>query len=305
MSIKKTMQPTDVDLTKLRYPCLVSPKIDGVKLVRFDGQLKGRSFKQYRNKHLNTMFDKPEYEGFEGEVIIGNNAHSQDLCRTTTSAVNSFEGEPTYTWCLFDYVTEQLVDLSYSVRIEMLLAHINSLDFDTSNLRLVNSEVCHNEAELLASEAMWLEQGYEGIIIRDGDSKYKQGRATTNSQEVLRLKRFTDSEAVIIGFTEEMYNGNEATIDELGRTSRSSHQNNMIGKNTLGSLLVRDCTTGVEFGIGSGFDDAMRLTVWENREVYLSMIVKYKFFDKGTKDGVPRFPTFLSFRSENDMEDVK
>jgi DNA ligase-1 len=299
MTIKKTMQPTDVNLSKLRYPCLLSPKIDGVKLVRFDGQLKGRSFKQYRNKHLNSMFDKPEYEGFEGEVIVGTNPYAQDLCRMTTSCVNSFEGEPDYTWYVFDYVTDKTLDLTYLQRMDILLylIRVNELE----NVIPVSIKPIQNEEQLLEEEQHYLSLGAEGIIIRQPYSMYKQGRTTVNSQEVLRLKRFSDGESVIIGFTEEMYNGNEATKDELGRTSRSSHQDNLIGKNTLGSLLVRDCVTGVEFSIGSGFDDATRLTVWGNREDYLGMIVKYKFFDKGIKD-LPRFPTFLSFRSPVDME---
>lgn len=300
MAIKKTMQPTDVDLTKLRYPCLISPKIDGAKLVRFDGQLKGRSFKHYRNKHLNAMFDKPEYEGFEGEVIVGKNPYAHDLCRMTTSCVNSFEGEPAYTWYVFDYVTDKTLDLTYLQRLDVLIHLIKSKGL--KNVVAVPVIDVSNEDELVSLEQQYLDLGAEGIIIRDPYSLYKQGRTTVNSQEVLRLKRFSDSEAVIIGFTEQMYNGNEATIDELGRTSRSSHQENLIGKDTLGSLIVRDCVSGVEFSIGSGFDDTLRLTIWNNQEHYIGKIVKYKFFDKGMKDNTPRFPTFLSFRSLIDME---
>lgn len=301
MSIKKSMQPNDVNLSKLRYSCLVSPKIDGVKLVRFNSVLTGRSFKQFRNRHLNQLFDKHEYEGFEGEVIVGTNPYADDLCRNTTSAVNSFEGEPVYTWMLFDYVTDETINLTYEQRRELLISKLPMSYEGVVNFEIVECSIVYNEQELLEYEAEQLELGAEGIIIRDTNSKYKQGRSSENSQECLRLKRFSDSEAIIIGFAEEMYNGNEATIDELGRTSRSSHQDNLVGKNTLGSLIVKDIRTGVEFSIGSGFDDDTRLTVWDKRDSYLGAVVKYKFFNKGIKN-LPRFPTFLSWRSQVDME---
>lgn len=304
LEIKRTMQPTDVDLSKLRYPVLVQPKIDGSKVVRFNGALRGRSFKQYRNRHLNALFDRPEFEGFEGEIIIGTNPHADDLCRLTTSAVNSFEGEPTYTWVLFDYVTEETINLAYNMRLVKLNQYLKTLPEDmVSQLNIVETDKVSCEEQLLATENWYLNKGYEGIIIRDELALYKQGRTTTKSQEVLRLKRFSDSECYIVGFNEKMHNENEATINELGLTTRTSHQENLIGANTLGSINVIDCITGIEFSIGSGFDDDLRKQIWDNKEKYRGAIVKYKFFNKGVKD-LPRFPTFLSFRSEIDMVPV-
>jgi len=69
---------------------------------------------------------------------------------------------------------------------------------------------------------------------------------------------------------------------------------------TLGTLLVRDVHTGVEFGIGSGFTAEDRQRFWNNKQKVIGTIVKYKYFPTGSKDK-PRFPVFLSFRSKDDM----
>jgi DNA ligase-1 len=304
MKISKTMQPTDVDLTKLHYPVGASIKYDGVKACRFNNELRGRSFKNYRNEYLNLVYDNYEYSGFEGEIVVGTDLFANDLCRKTTSAVNTILNQPSYSWLVFDFVTDETIDLSYTDRLVKLKEHIASITFTPPEgcyIKVVDVIEINNEEELLAFEADVLMLGGEGIIIRDLNSKYKQGRVTVNSQECLRLKRFSDSEAVITGFNEQMQNTNEATVNALGRTTRTSHQENLIGKQTLGSISVRDFKTGVEFSIGSGFDDIMRQEIWENKDKYLGSIVKYKFFDKGVKNGVPRFPTFLSFRSEVDL----
>src|SRR6185312_2133715 len=114
-----------------------------------------------------------------------------------------------------------------------------------------------------------------------------------------KLKRFEDSEATIIGFEERMQNNNEATEDAFGHTKRSSHKDNLVPSNTLGTLLVKDIKNGVEFGLGTGFDDKIRKLIWDNKEKYLGKIVTYQY-QKIEKDR-PRFPSWKGFRDERDL----
>ena len=67
-----------------------------------------------------------------------------------------------------------------------------------------------------------------------------------------------------VGFDERLHNANEATVDALGHTERSSHKENMIPMDTLGALVVESDKFGV-FQIGTGFDDSLRKWIWENR----------------------------------------
>ena len=113
-----------------------------------------------------------------------------------------------------------------------------------------------------------------------------------------------------------MHNANEATVNALGHTQRTSHQENLVPTGTMGALIVRDLTTGVEFNIGTGFDDATRDWWWNHSVAYTGnigndgseirmlmsprLIVKYKHFAVGAKDK-PRFPAYLGIRDASDL----
>ena len=150
------------------------------------------------------------------------------------------------------------------------------------------------ETEMLAS-------GYEGVIFRDPTAPYKQNRSTFREGGMVKLKRFSDSEAIITGLFELEHNDNEATYDERGFTKRSSAQEGKIYGDTLGGFLVTDCYTGVSFSIGSGFTASQRESYWESAESLIGKIIKYKYFSIGVLNK-PRHPIFLGFRSELDMD---
>ena len=152
----------------------------------------------------------------------------------------------------------------------------------------------------MALEERYLADGYEGVMLRSLQGIYKFGRATKKEGALLKLKRFADSEATILGLIEQMHNTNESTINALGLKERSSHKANLVGKDTLGALSVRDVTTGVEFEIGTGFDDAERAKIWAHKDAYIGKLVKYKYFPSGSKDK-PRFPVYQGIRDPRDM----
>lgn len=163
--------------------------------------------------------------------------------------------------------------------------------------------------------AQWIGHGYEGAILRKPGSPYKHGRSTVKEGYLLKLKRFVDGEARVIGVTELMHNGNEATVNELGRTARSHSKAGMVPTGTMGTLIVRDVKTGVEFEIGTGFTAEERASFWpsvirvigktnDNRDIFdagplTGRLAKYKHFLVGTKDK-PRHPVFIGWRDRRD-----
>jgi DNA ligase-1 len=96
-----------------------------------------------------------------------------------------------------------------------------------------------------------------------------------------------------------MHNANEAKMDNLGYTERSSHQANLVPMDTLGALEVVDTKSGVAFNIGTGFTFQDRNEIWKNRNKYLNMLVTYEYLPVGVKDK-PRHPAFLGFRMVDD-----
>lgn len=287
----KPMLAGKANLKKLKYPLFASPKLDGVRGMVSEDVLRSRSWKEFPNPFVQDRFSIGFYNGLDGELILGE-PRAKDVYRVTNGALQRHEGTPDVKFYVFDEFDN--TD-PFTKRLANLVDFIGE-----EHIIVVDQEVINNEKELLKYEEEMLEEGFEGIMTRTPDGKYKFGRASENSQELLKLKRFEDSEAVIISVYEEMHNANEAKKNAFGRTERSSHQDNLVGKGTLGGLVVKDLKTGVEFSIGSGFDAADRAELWKSRKKLPGQIVKYKFFAVGVKDK-PRHPVYLGPRNEWDL----
>lgn len=284
--IFKCMLATDADLDKLRFPLLASAKLDGVRAVVRDGVVFSRSNKPIPNAHVQKLFGK--YTHFDGELIVGDPT-SKACYRDTISGVMSVDGEPDVKLYVFDHVGEP--SHLYNFRAERL----------TKSKHVVVHEqvMCLTLEDILKYEEQCLDAGYEGLILRDPNAPYKQGRSTVKEGYLLKLKRFVDDEATVIGLEERMHNGNVATVNELGRTARSSHKENKSGRGDLGALLLRH-SSGIEFSCGTGFTDGERGEIWANRDRYLGQLAKYKHFPVGAKD-LPRHPVFLGWRDRRDL----
>lgn len=290
--MKPMLAATCDDVRLLTYPLMASPKLDGIRaMVSPEAGLISRNFKPIRNNFVRERFSTPFLEDLDGELILG--AHDATVFRRTTSAVSAYDGCPDVTFWVFDV---QGISAGYQSRYEYLASRVHSF----ANVKLVPHQHIANVTELYLYEESCLHAGYEGIMIRSLNGLYKEGRATVREGSLLKVKRFADAEAVVIGFEERMHNGNEATTDALGRTERSSHQANMSGRGDLGALVVSGVNgayAGVEFRIGTGFSDYDRSVIWKDRDSYLGTVCKFKYFPMGSKDA-PRFPVFLGWRPE-------
>lgn len=288
--IFRPMLATDADLSKLRFPLLASAKLDGVRAVVRRGVVYSRSNKPIPNKFVQMQFK--DYEHYDGELICGDPT-SKSCYRDTVSVVMSFDKPAdAVQFFVFDHVKEPA--LPYTKRAGGVYVHNSPLN----KVRVHEQVPISDINRLLQLESRYLELGYEGLILRDPNAPYKNGRSTVNEGFLLKLKRFVDSEAEIVGFEERMHNGNEATTNELGRTKRSSHKDGKTGRGDLGALILKR-PDGVTFNCGTGFDDGLRQDIWDNQRKYLGKIAKYKHFEIGAKD-LPRHPVFLGIRDRRD-----
>lgn len=289
--LTRPMLAAKLDPSKQRYPCLGSVKIDGIRCLIRDGVAYSRKLKPIPNKFVQAWAEEhhTELEGFDGELGI-DEMNAPDFFRRTTSGVMSEDGRPDFTYYVFDLW--DMPSINYARRLVALQAAVRGLP----RVKLVVQSTIFDAEMMQGFLERHEKKGHEGIMLRDPSTKYKFGRATPNSQELVKVKTMESAEAEVIGFEEQMHNANEATISETGRTKRSSHKENMIPKGTLGALVCRR-SDGVEFNIGTGFDDATRALIWHKRKKYLGASVTYKFFPQGAKDK-PRFPTFVGFRED-------
>lgn len=281
----------------IRFPVLASPKIDGVRaLITRDGAV-SRSLKPIRNKFVQAHLDYHELLGLDGELVVGSPT-DQNCMQNTTSGVMRESGEPDFVFYVFD----NYVDTAIPYTVRAAQAQVQVANAGLGHVRFLVSDMMRDQEQLDAYEARCLADGYEGVMIRDPNSPYKYGRSSAKEGYLLKVKRFQDDEAVVIGVEELMHNENEAKTNALGRTERSTAKAGLVGAGTLGKLIVRDVKTNVEFGIGTGFTAAQRADMWADYgNKVLGKLVTYKHFaNAGVKDA-PRFPVFKAFRDASDM----
>jgi DNA ligase-1 len=289
------MLATDFDEARLRFPYFASPKLDGIRCLVFEGGARTRSMKPIPNEYIRTWFmERRELlANMDGELIVGDPTASNCYAQTS-SGVMGVKGTPAFAYFVFDVVDAGGRRI-FSDRAREAEYRLKSIK-DT-NVGWLTATVVDNMTELLRYEEKVLQLGYEGVMLRHPDGAYKQGRATVNEGTLLKVKRFKDAEAVIVGVEEQMFNGNTGFRNEIGRTARSSARSGKTGKDTLGALVVEGLPgqpfAGVRFNIGTGMDDALRAAMWARDMT--GVVVRYRYFDVGVKDA-PRHPVFAGFR---------
>jgi DNA ligase-1 len=133
------------------------------------------------------------------------------------------------------------------------------------HLRLVAQTRVADRRALLALLDRVTAQGGEGLVLHRDSARYRAGR----SQDLLKLKRYMDAEARVVGH-----------LPGQGRFA-----------GMLGALLV-ETDQGVRFRLGSGLSEAQR-----RHPPPLGSLVTFRY--RGlTPHGVPRFASFLRVRDE-------
>ena len=294
----------ELQMRAIRFPVLVSYKIDGIRCHIYDAQALSRKNKLLPNRHVQRLLGSLQLQGLDGELTHG--LPTSPTCfNTTQSAVMSQDGEPQIRFHVFD--STQYLNEPFENRLDLarqrLMVFNNSSKF---TIDVVPHRLVENLEQLLAFEVEMLSSGWEGVMIRDPRGPYKQGRSTLREGWLIKMKRFEDSEAEILGCYEQETNTNEATINEVGRSKRSSHKDGKVANGHMGGFYVRDIHSGIEFDLGGmlGVTKEQRKQMWENflasPSGYIGQIVKYKHQAIGKKEK-PRIPIFLGFRSKLDM----
>lgn len=310
----KPQLANDAVLSTLKYPVMVLAKVDGVRALNIDGTLTGRSLKTFEGFGITEYFSKSDFMGLDGEMVLGPDpASTERLCSLTTGAMGAFKGVtemPDLHWFVFDDMThpEDPYEMRYS-RAKARVAKMNH-----PRVKVVPAFTVHNREQLDELISRFFSQGYEGAIIRNPRSPAKPGRPGKNTQEFVRVKPWADADMLVTGITEGNINNNEATVNELGRTERSSAKDGMTPNGMLGSIqgtLLDDficpitgnilLAKGLKVTVSKGSmtqDEAKRY--FENPDEIVNHIVKFNFMAHGIKD-LPRFPGYVSHRLKEDM----
>lgn len=178
---------------RMTYPCYASRKLDGVRAMakRFEDrvELKSRTNQDYSVEHIQKSLMKVMEVGdvWDGELYI-ENCCLEDI----VSAVKK-KNEKTHQleFLVFDVVSnkpfyQRLVDVG-NVGKE---SPIRSLEYFQAD----------DEDEMLALHKLFVNEGYEGIMLRSMNGEYESGK---RSAGLMKRKDFLDSEFKIVDVIED------------------------------------------------------------------------------------------------------
>jgi DNA ligase-1 len=290
-----------------KFPYLATPKIDGIRFYTHGGHCWSRSNKPIPNINIQRVLKSLLPDDVDGELFAG------DSFNKTTSLVMSDCSPLEDTGLVVNLFDIYQAKTSYKDRAtRLLLALRNSLQekgWKSTKAGLTKQGhpfkikflfpvwICNYETVATYYETC-LNAGYEGIILRVPESTYYFGR----HKDMLKYKPYIDREAIILGCEEMMINTNEAKVNELGQSKRSSHASGMVPGNILGNLHVRDLESGIDFHVGGGpgLTNIMRAHLWAERHNLGGLVIKYRCFPYGNYEK-PRQPQFIGFRDRRDM----
>lgn len=286
-------------------PVLASYKVDGIRATVTNGDFVSRSGKPFKNLQIPAIYSHVMHllHDIDGEWASGSPS-AFNCMQATTSCVNSYNNS-TDELCFyaFDLVVDNIpANERYSAVKNKIEDLYNQFPEMKNRIKVLEKRKLYTWDEINEFESEALTLGYEGIMIQDFSGKYKYGRASVKSQELLKIKQFSDSEAKIIGFYEGKTNKNEEEKDAFGHTTRSSKKEFIENTGTLGGFIAIDIHSGEEIRIGSGrgLTHELRQEIWDNQEEYIGKLAKYKFFKVGVVNA-PRFPIFIGFRDPTDL----
>lgn len=313
LAAKPEPEELDAVLAKLPYPALFSPKLDGIRATVQNGKLYSRALKLIPNLDMQAMWGLKEYNGLDGELVVGPPTAEDCFNRSTSVVMSRSRRAIDAKFYTFDSMGPD----PFYIRTDF--AEHRSIP--SSGMIYVKHDLIEDAKQLAQYEAKMLKLGYEGVMRRSEDGLYKQGRSTLREGGLIAIKRFVDAEAVILDTYEQQENTNEKTVNELGKSKRSSHKAGKVGKGTLGGFTVTMVRTGYKLtagqiavvvglgeanpdvfniGTGVGLTDAVRKELWARRKKLPGRIVKLRYQLVGTVTK-PRGPIFLGFRDGRDL----
>lgn len=263
---------------QVKLPVSVEPKLDGLRCIAIKNGNNSVALFSRNGKPLefpaieaelseimadNEVFDGEIFhsKGFQSLMTQARRMHDRDEADMTDNiAYHVFDALP-YQDFLKGKCALSLKARKGTVK-ERLAANKSSLITSTP----VFTASCMEEINALYEGCV--EQGYEGIMVKDPSAAYECKR----SPGWLKYKPVNDFDCTIL-----------EAVEGEGKY-----------KNMLGAFKVMQ-PNAVICMVGSGFTDSERADLWNSRDSLVNMTVEIQYQEL-SKDGVMRFPVFERLR---------
>jgi len=302
----------EVDLNEINYPMFASYKLDGARIVFYKGQILTRSLKQLPNKQLRQKLEpiRQYSENYnlilDGEIYSHDSTFQEIISFFMTQDFESKKSIKKYGKILtipdnlkfycFDCVKNDNFELEFIKRcmnIVPIAKIFEKLMFFVYQFK-VNSKEDINK---YFNEA--IENGYEGLILRNPMGRYKFGRGTIKEGLIFKVKPFKTFDAQITEVVQatKVDPNAEKKTNELGRSVTSKKKNDRILIEKACDFVVK--YEGLNLKVVIALTDIEKREIWKNKDKYIGKWIEYKGMLVGSKD-VPRHPTFIRFRKDKD-----
>lgn len=185
--IKKPMLATYYDKSRVKFPCMVEQKLDGVRcqicLIGGEVHLLSRTGKEYNVPHLFKWANEhKELLPLDGEIYNHDELSFQQIC----SAVKCYS-----TWTdKLKYIVYDKPLGGYTNGMRRIMLVRDFKDVTDGPVSLVFNRTANSFEEIERWHDYFVQQGYEGAIIRNMEGKYIEGR----SSNLMKLKKFDTTE---------------------------------------------------------------------------------------------------------------
>ena len=265
------------------FPVFIQPKFDGIRCMAHRDPTTGHIILESRTGMLfeNMLHITKELRSvyrthkLADSFYLDGELYTQDipfevlsgLVRAKSISLEETRKIKKIKFYIFDCFDLKRPDLTMTERIR-ILCNIFPPSSKYKYLVLSLTETINSEAEISNKMDEYLQHGYEGLMIRSTEGKY---RLDKRSKDLKKYKKFIEEEFVIIGYHEGSGNDAGTLIWDLKTADDKTFSARPKGTREFRRKLLR------------------------NAESYIGKHVTV-IFQEYTSDGIPRFPVGKSVR---------
>lgn len=240
--------------SKIKFPCMVQKKYDGIRCIFFKGKFFSRNRKEFVNLH---------HLYFDSDLVFDGELYNHDLTFQELISIVKDEKCTDKTKVKFVVYDVIMFEFTFEERFEILKNFV----FDNDYIQVAPTSNCLDKFEIDACLDAFIQEGYEGAIVRNMQGKYSCNR----SFDLQKYKKFLTDEFEIVGFK----CGEGLEQDCIIWVCKAKNGN---------KFFVRP--------VGSR-EERMEQFKSGNKSVGKMLTVKYQEL---TNDGTPRFPVGIVVR---------
>jgi DNA ligase 1 len=259
---------------KIKYPALAQPKLDGhravYQLLNKNGTLWSRTRKPINSvphiiKALNNKIISFEINYLDGELYTHEYKKDFESLSSIIRSEKEIDVNQIMQYHVYDLPHSTLTNKERNEILQSLKPI-----FEGTPIHIVETIVINDEDELIDAFNHFLEEGYEGCIVRNMDGLYVNKR----SYDLQKVKEFDDDEFKVIGV-------------------KVGTKGSMAGK----AVFICELPNGESFDakMKGKLDNLIQYAEKPELAVGRLITVQYQGY---TKYGKPRFPVALRFRED-------